>query len=95
MVEKSLGSPIKFYRGIGCKKCRNTGYIGRIAIHELFIPTSEIQEMITTNVSLKRIRELIIKNGMTSLRLDGLNKVKAGIITIDEVLRATTSEMID
>ncbi|MGA2915074.1 MAG: ATPase, T2SS/T4P/T4SS family [Sedimentisphaerales bacterium] len=95
MVEKSLGSSIKFYRGIGCKKCRNTGYIGRIAIHELFIPTPEIQEMITTNASLKKIRELAIKNGTTSLRLDGLHKVKAGIITIDEVLRATTSEMID
>lgn len=92
MAEKSLGSSIKFFRGIGCKKCRNTGYIGRIAIHELFIPNPEIQEMITTGASMNKIREAAFANGMTSLRLDGLQKVKAGIITIDEVLRATTSE---
>ena len=84
MVEKAIDSSTKFYRGIGCKKCRNTGYMGRIAIHELFVPTPEVQEMITLNESLKKIRDLAIKSGMTSLRLDGLHKVKAGIITIDE-----------
>jgi type II secretory ATPase GspE/PulE/Tfp pilus assembly ATPase PilB-like protein len=91
-MEKALNSPTKFYRGIGCKKCRNTGYLGRIAIHELFVTTSDIQEMIAENASLRKIRELAIKNGMTSLRLDGLNKVKAGVTTIDEVLRVTASE---
>ncbi len=93
MVEKTLDSSIKFYRGIGCKKCRNTGYIGRIAIHELFVPTAEIQDLITSEANPNRIRDLAVKSGMTSLRLDGLYKVKAGIITIDEVLRATASEM--
>lgn len=92
VMEKALNSPTKFYRGIGCKKCRNTGYLGRIAIHELFVTTSDIQEMIAENASLRKIRELAIKNGMTSLRLDGLNKVKAGVTTIDEVLRVTASE---
>jgi type IV pilus assembly protein PilB len=92
VAEKALNSPIKFHRGIGCKKCRNTGYLGRIAIHELFVTTSDIQELITENASLRKIRELAIKNGMASLRLDGLNKVKAGITTIDEVLRVTASE---
>jgi type II secretory ATPase GspE/PulE/Tfp pilus assembly ATPase PilB-like protein len=48
--------------------------------------------MIAENTSLRKIRELAIKNGMTSLRLDGLNKVKAGVTTIDEVLRVTASE---
>jgi type IV pilus assembly protein PilB len=92
VMEKALNSSTKLYRGIGCKKCRNTGYLGRIAIHELFVTTSDIQEMIAENTSLRKIRELAIKNGMTSLRLDGLNKVKAGVTTIDEVLRVTASE---
>jgi type IV pilus assembly protein PilB len=92
MVEKALDSSTKFYRGIGCKKCRNTGYIGRIAIHELFVPTPDIQELILSNAGLKKIREFAVKTGMTPLRLDGLCKVKAGITTVDEILRVTTAE---
>jgi type IV pilus assembly protein PilB len=93
LVEKALNSPVeKFYRGLGCKKCRNTGYLGRIAVHELFVTSSEIQEMVAEGVSLKKIRELACRSGMTSLRVDGLSKVKAGITTIDEVLRVAASE---
>jgi len=92
MVEKQLNSAAKFYHGIGCKKCRNTGYLGRIAIHEFFVPNQEIQELIAGNASFKEIREATMRNGMISLRLDGLQKAKAGITTIDEVLRVTTSE---
>lgn len=92
MAEKSINVPIKFYRGIGCKKCRNTGYLGRIAIHELFVPDGSIQELIADNASLKKIRDLAAKNGMASLHIDGLHKVKAGITTIDEVLRVAACE---
>ena len=46
----------KFYRGVGCKKCRNTGYTGRIAIQELFVPDDEIMEMINDHVSTKKLR---------------------------------------
>ena len=92
MVEKQIGSPSKYYRGVGCKKCRNTGYIGRIAIHELFMPNPEVQELITRNANVKKIREAAVKGGMVTLRLDGLQKAKAGITTIDEVLRVTTSD---
>lgn len=77
----------KFYRGVGCKKCRNTGYAGRIAIHELFVPNEEIMEMINKGAALKELRNAAIKNGMVSLQLDGIEKVKAGIISVEEVLR--------
>ncbi len=92
MVEKTLGTDAKFYRGIGCKKCRNTGYIGRIAVHEFLIPTLDVQGLIAEHASLSKIRELAIKSGMKSLRYDGLHKVNAGITTIDEILRVTTAE---
>lgn len=91
-VEKALGSPSKFYIGVGCKKCRNSGYLGRIAIHELFVPNGQIQELISENANLKKIRELAVQNGMASLHIDGLHKVKAGITTIDEILRVTICE---
>jgi type IV pilus assembly protein PilB len=87
MVEQWNGSPLKFYRGIGCKKCRNTGYVGRIAIHELFSPDDQIQEMIVQGATLKSLRTAALRVGMRALHLDGVDKVAAGITTIDEILR--------
>lgn len=78
---------MKYFRGIGCAKCRNSGYLGRIAIHELFVPDENILDMVSQNATLKEIRNNAIKVGMRPLRVDGLEKIKAGITTIDEVLR--------
>jgi type IV pilus assembly protein PilB len=88
-VESLCGKIEKFYRGVGCKKCRNTGCAGRIAIHELFVPNEEIKEMINDRASLKKLRTKALQNGMIPLYLDGIEKVKAGIISIEEVLRTT------
>jgi len=93
VVEKDSGSIAKFYRGVGCKKCRNTGYAGRIAIQELFVPNEEIKEMINDRSSLKKLRKKGLQNGMISLNSDGIEKVKAGIISIEEVLRTTQAEL--
>ncbi len=87
IVEKIGGKVTKFYRGVGCKKCRNTGYSGRIAVHELFIPDEEIMEMINNRTGLRALRNTALKNGMVPLQLDGIEKVKAGIVSIEEVLR--------
>jgi type IV pilus assembly protein PilB len=92
-VEHLCGKAGKFYRGVGCKKCRNTGFTGRIAIHELFVPNEEIKEMINDRTGLKKLRDKALKNGMIPLQLDGIEKVKAGIISVEEVLR--TTQMID
>jgi len=91
-VEKAGVQVEKYYRGVGCKKCRNTGYAGRIAIHELFVPDEEIAEMITDRVSTKKLRAKVLTKGMVPLQLDGMEKVKAGIISIEEVLRTTQAE---
>ncbi len=91
-VEKLIGEIGQFYRGVGCKKCRNTGYIGRIAIHELFIPDDEVADMIDERISSKKLRAKAIEKGMVPLQMDGLEKVKAGIISIEEVLRTTQTE---
>jgi type IV pilus assembly protein PilB len=87
-IVESLGTKIeKYYTGLGCKKCRNTGYAGRIAVHELLVPDEAVKELISENVSLKKLRQTAVKKGMTPLVLDGLEKVKAGIISVEEVLR--------
>ena len=89
IIEKIEGNIPKFYRGVGCKKCRNTGYVGRIAIHELFVPNEEVLEMINERASLKKLRSKALKNGMIPLQTDGLEKVKATIVSAEEVLRVT------
>jgi len=93
VVQKSGIKVKEFYRGVGCKKCRNTGYVGRIAIHELFVPNEEILEMINERQSLKRLREKAIESGMICLQTDGIEKVQAGIISIEDVLRTAQSEI--
>jgi type IV pilus assembly protein PilB len=92
MVESQGGDVTKFYRGVGCKKCRNTGHSGRIAIHELFVPDDEISEMIGERINTKKLRAKAVEKGMLPLHHDGIAKVKAGIVSIEEILRTATSE---
>ena len=92
MVQKYVEGEQTFYRGIGCRKCRNTGYLGRIAIHELFVPDEKTQEMITDGAKLKALRNAALESGMRPLHFDGLEKIAAGITTIDEILRVSNLE---
>ncbi|MHC4214082.1 MAG: GspE/PulE family protein, partial [Planctomycetota bacterium] len=87
MVEKLGGDIEKYYCGLGCSKCRNTGFAGRIAIHELFVPTEDTMEMIGQRGSLKQLRDEALRTGMLPLVFDGIEKVKAGIVSIEEILR--------
>jgi len=93
IVETSAEEAVRFYRGVGCKKCRNTGYAGRIAIHELLVPNEEITETISNRASLRKLRGKALQNGMIPLQADGIEKVKAGIIPIEEVLGTTQAEL--
>ncbi|MBU1862123.1 MAG: Flp pilus assembly complex ATPase component TadA [Candidatus Omnitrophica bacterium] len=80
---------MKYYRGKGCQQCRNTGYHGRIAIFELMEVSARLQEAITHKETHLEIRKIALKEGMLSLRDDGVDKIKAGITTPDEVIKAT------
>lgn len=92
MVGKANVEIEQFYRGVGCKKCRNTGHAGRIAIHELFVPSERVKEMITERASLKQLRQCAIDSGMVPLTMDGFEKVKAGIVPVEEILRTSQSQ---
>ncbi len=78
---------IHLYEGKGCKVCGGSGYIGRSAIFEFIQMTREMKDLILTNPSTQEIWDLAIKQGAKSLFEDGIEKVKNGITTIDEVLR--------
>jgi type IV pilus assembly protein PilB len=79
----------EFYKGVGCRRCRNTGYSGRIGIHEVLVLDDEIRDIVTSNSSLGKIRDLARGRGMVSLRHDGFRKVREGITTVEEILHAT------
>ena len=85
---------LTLYHGKGCKDCNETGYRGRLAINELMILTSKLREMILAGQSGELIRKEAIKQGMRVMKEDGINKVKEGITTIEEVMRVAYSEEI-
>uniref|UniRef100_A0A7C4YHP5 Type IV-A pilus assembly ATPase PilB n=1 Tax=candidate division WOR-3 bacterium TaxID=2052148 RepID=A0A7C4YHP5_UNCW3 len=78
-----------FYKGEGCLECNNTGYKGRIGIFEVLPITPTIRRMIVENKTSDEIFEAAKKEGMKSLREDGLEKVLKGITTTEEVIRVT------
>lgn len=80
---------IELYRGKGCSDCNNTGYKGRIGIFELLIMNDQIRELIIENVSTSQLNAKAAEFGMRTLRQDGIEKVKRGYTSIQEVLRVT------
>lgn len=75
------------FRGKGCPACINTGYAGRVGIFELLTVSENIKKLIMTGADASAIKEQALKEGMTTLLADGINKVIAGVTTIDEVIR--------
>jgi type IV pilus assembly protein PilB len=76
-------------RGKGCDKCRNSGYAGRAGIFELLIVDEEFRQIINEDSSVSSMRKAFTRSGWPCLFDDGLQKVKKGITTIEEVLRVT------
>ena len=82
----------KFFRGKPTTDNHQTGYKGRTAIHEILEVNNDMRELIFDGSSQNNIKKLAIKNGMTSLRDAGIDKIKGGETTIEEVLRATVED---
>ena len=82
----------KFFRGKGCKKCMNTGYRGRTSIFELLIPDDKIKNLTVSKAAVGEIRKYSRSQGMITLKENGIEKIKAGITTVEEVLRVTEEE---
>ena len=82
----------KFFRGAGCSNCGNLGFKGRTSIEEVMIINRQIRELIQSGASADQIREAALATGMTTLRRSGLKKIKRGITTVDEVLKAVQAK---
>lgn len=85
----NLPKAMEFYKGKGCEACKNTGYKGRIGIFELLLMTENIKKMVVGRMSADEITKKALSEGMRMLRDDGLDKVRNGVTTIDEVIRVT------
>jgi type IV pilus assembly protein PilB len=81
--------PSQLFHGKGCDQCRNSGYAGRAGIFELLIVDDKFREMINIDASVTSMRKAFAASGWPCLFEDGLAKVKKGVTSIDEVLRAT------
>jgi type IV pilus assembly protein PilB len=83
-------SGMNIFKGKGCSMCGNTGYHGRAGLYEIMPITQTIQELIIAKAAPFTIKEKAVSEGMLTLRDVGLEKLKAGLTTVEEVLGATT-----
>lgn len=79
--------PETLYRPKGCKKCGGTGYRGRLGVHEVMQVSEEIGELCVREATAETIREVAIREGMSTLKMDGLEKVRMGQTSIEEIVR--------
>jgi type IV pilus assembly protein PilB len=85
--EEDVKIPELLWRPKGCRNCANTGYRGRIALHEVMPVTAEIETLAVRRASATEIRKVAVEQGMYDLRADGLAKAAAGQTSVREVLR--------
>lgn len=78
--------------GKGCEACKFTGYRGRTGIYEFLLMNEEIKDMVLHRASSDQIKKKALKLGMHTLRMDGWKKIKAGLTTIEEVIRVTEED---
>ncbi|HXL06275.1 MAG TPA: type IV-A pilus assembly ATPase PilB [Gemmatimonadales bacterium] len=94
---KALGIPqaeaqkLTFYKGSGCDTCGGSGYKGRQGLYEVMALSSMLRRMVLKGGSTEELREQAVKEGMLTLRMDGMLKVKRGITTLEEVVKETAA----
>jgi len=87
--KKHISTQDKFFKGSGCPACDYTGYKGRTGIYEILVIDDKLGSIISSGGSKAELSKQAQANGMQTLKQDGLNRIKAGITTIEEVMRVT------
>ena len=82
---------VTLYRPVGCSECGDSGYRGRTAIHELLVGTHELQSMIYHQASLDELRQQAKKDGMRTMKQDGIEKILAGLSDYQQLLRVVAN----
>jgi type IV pilus assembly protein PilB len=88
-LSEAEAASIPCYKGHGCEICSGTGYKGRIAIYEVLVLTPELRDLVLSGGSAIEIKRAAIQQGMHTLRMSGLGKLREGITTVQEVVRVT------
>lgn len=84
--EVKIPNPFYIYKGVGCNKCHNTGYSGRIGVFEILEMTDRLSEIVIKDLSEVKIQEEAKRQGMITMKQDGILKVLEGITTFEEVI---------
>ena len=88
-IDPSLFDGVTLYRGHGCDRCKNSGYSGRLAIIEAMTVTDEIRKLIIARANTREIGKVAIGQGMRTLRMVALDRVREGVSTLEQVLILT------
>ncbi len=88
-ISPEKAKSMTFYKGEGCNTCGDTGYKGRQGIYEVMPLSAELRRVILRGGSVADLQEQAVKDGMLTLRMDGLKKVERGVTTLEEVVKET------
>jgi type IV pilus assembly protein PilB len=88
MIDRKQGP---FFKGAGCDTCNGTGYKGRQGLYEVMTMTSQLRRHVLRGASTEEIQQAAVEEGMLTLRMDGLVKVKRGVTTLEEVVKETAA----
>ncbi len=91
-LSKAAASAATISKGRGCYDCNNTGYRGRAGIYEVMVISTKIRDMILEHRPSSEIKNTAIREGMSTLRMDALEKLKRGVTTAEEVLKESSSD---
>ncbi len=89
----SIPKDATIFRAVGCPSCSQSGYSGRTVVHELLVLDDELRSLVVKNVDAGTLKRKAIEKGMLTLREDAIQRVMQGVITIDELARATHAEV--
>ncbi len=90
LTRSAKDGALQMYKSVGCKQCSETGFKGRVGIHELMVMSRALRRLVQNGARAEELQETAMREGMRTLRQDGIDKVLAGQTTIDEV-RATSN----
>lgn len=86
-VAEETNGELTLFRGVGCNRCKGTGYKGRTGVHELMTMSDPLRDKILERCPSHMIRNLAMSEGMRTLQMDAVSKILMGVTSVDEVLR--------
>jgi type IV pilus assembly protein PilB len=90
-IDEDEAGSLTFFKGAGCDSCGDSGYRGRQGLYEVMAMTPELRRLVLRGGSTAELQEQAIKDGMLTLRTDGMLKVKKGITTLEEIVKETAA----